>query len=245
MHAPACQAGLGDLGDRRCRSRPRPHARQRTEPRRGCARAARCSRPPRRSGARRLAADVDHVGALGEQLVDARESRRAWAKYSPPSLNESGVTLQTPMTQRQCTGLGRAAKLFERRDPRRFIFWGERARARGMQKRKQREASKDVARATANEARTRSHQGHDHGPRRAPRSPFEVARAARLQQETRRLVAGEFAAFICPANSRPFGDPSRCVDRATVLAPRAGRLVPQGAFRRGPPRSRSCFPIRS
>ena len=48
------------------------------------------------TGARRLAAHVNDVGAFRDELVDAR-ARNSGEKYSPPSLNESGVTLQTPI----------------------------------------------------------------------------------------------------------------------------------------------------
>ena len=50
-----------------------------------------------RARPRRLPADVDDVGALGEELVDARARRSSRSKKRPPSLKESGVTLQMPI----------------------------------------------------------------------------------------------------------------------------------------------------
>jgi hypothetical protein len=58
-----------------------------------------CSSSPitRRPRPRRLGADVDDVGALRDHLV-ARRRRDAFVDEQPPSENESGVRLSTPMT---------------------------------------------------------------------------------------------------------------------------------------------------
>ena len=51
---------------------------------------------PQRPGARRFAADVDDVGAFVDQLPRVRDGLRR-SRNLPPSENESGVTLTTPM----------------------------------------------------------------------------------------------------------------------------------------------------
>ncbi len=59
--------------------------------------APRRRRPAAAPGPRRLAADVDDRRALSGDLLRVRE-RRAGSRKRPPSENESGVTLSTPMT---------------------------------------------------------------------------------------------------------------------------------------------------
>ena len=53
------------------------------------------------SGARpgRLAADVDDVGALGDHAAGRGPTAAAGSNHWPPSENESGVTLSTPITR--------------------------------------------------------------------------------------------------------------------------------------------------
>ena len=53
---------------------------------------------PARSRPRRLAADVEDVGAFGDQSLGARDGIVDASRSVPPSLKLSGVTLTMPMT---------------------------------------------------------------------------------------------------------------------------------------------------
>ena len=59
---------------------------------------------PLRARPGRLAADVDDVGALGDQLQAVLDRRPRRRYHWPPSENESGVTLTTPITRQRSGG---------------------------------------------------------------------------------------------------------------------------------------------
>ena len=97
--APGGQRGVGDVGlvgvdGDRDRAAARASA-SRTGRTRATLLAASTGCAP---GPRRLAADVEDVGALRLHRERARRPRARRRSTSPPSENESGVTLRTPMT---------------------------------------------------------------------------------------------------------------------------------------------------